>query len=86
MKKLEDLIIGYISGEILHDASGQTLSADSPLLETGTLDSLGLQQLVQFLEKEYSIEIGDEHLTPENFESPRTIATFVSSVLETSNA
>ncbi len=46
-------------------------------LETGMLDSLGILDLVHFLEEEFSIRISDEELLPENFESLSTVAALV---------
>ena len=50
---------------------------DESLLKTGLIDSLGILDVVAFLEKEFAIAITDEELLPENFESIRSIANFV---------
>ena len=47
------------------------------LLEGGILDSLGVLDLVGFLEQEFAIAISDEELVPENFQNLQTIAAFV---------
>jgi acyl carrier protein len=39
------------------------------LVETGVVDSLGIFQLVAFLEERFGIAIADEDITPENFGS-----------------
>jgi acyl carrier protein len=56
---------------------GRQLSNDYPLLENAVIDSLGVHQLVTFLEATYGIEIDDEDLVPENFETLATIADMV---------
>lgn len=48
-----------------------------PLLSSGIVDSLGMLDLVSFLEKSFSIQIADEELTPENFATVATLASFV---------
>ena len=55
----------------------QTITIDDLLLEKGLLDSLGILDVVTFLEEEFHTQIEDEELTPENFQSIRTIAEFV---------
>jgi len=45
-------------------------------LEAGILDSLGILDLVHFLEQEFSIQISDEELDPANFESLGAVASF----------
>ena len=42
---------------------------EDPLLKNGLIDSLGILEVVTFLEKEFGIAISDEELLPENFES-----------------
>jgi len=46
-------------------------------LETGMMDSLGILDLVQFLEKEFTIHVSDDELLPENFESLNSVVSFV---------
>jgi acyl carrier protein len=47
------------------------------LLEEGIIDSLGVLDLVAFLESEFSIQVLDEELLPENFRSIEGIAGFI---------
>lgn len=46
-------------------------------LETGLIDSLGILDLVHFLEGEFSIHVSDEELSPENFQSLAAVVSFV---------
>jgi acyl carrier protein len=52
---------------------------DSPLLYSGIIDSLGVQDLINFIEEEFKITISDVDLQPENFESIASISAFVKS-------
>lgn len=47
------------------------------LLESGIIDSLGVLDVVGFLEQEFGIQVLDDELTPENFGSVGLIAAFV---------
>lgn len=47
------------------------------LLESGIIDSLGILDLVSFLEQEFGIMVGDDELIPENFESVDRLSSFV---------
>jgi acyl carrier protein len=51
----------------------------SPLLDSGIIDSLGVLDLVSFIEKEFKISIWDEDLLADNFESIASMAAFVQS-------
>ena len=42
-------------------ARGRTLDEGFPLLETGIIDSLGLLEVVQFIESEYSLVLSARH-------------------------
>jgi acyl carrier protein len=66
----------FINEEILHGEDGVVATDQSPLLD-GTLDSVGLMQLVAFLEEEFDIEIDDAEIVPEHFSSVTSIETLV---------
>ena len=46
-------------------------------LENGAIDSLGILDLVHFLEKEFSLQVSDDDLMPEHFESLAAVTNFV---------
>ena len=58
-------------------ARRRDISNDDNLLETGVIDSLGVLEIVTFLQEEFSLELQDDELTPENFQSISSIADFV---------
>ncbi len=55
----------------------KNVGAEEPLLKNGLIDSLGILEVVTFLEKEFSLTITDEELLPENFESIGSLSAFV---------
>lgn len=58
-------------------ARQRAVGDEDPLLRTGILDSLGILEVVSFLETEFGITVADEELVPESFESIATMARFV---------
>jgi len=58
-------------------ARQRAVADEDPLLRTGILDSLGILEVVSFVEAEFGITVADEELVPESFESIATIARFV---------
>ena len=44
---------------------------------TQAIDSLGLQQIITFIEQQFKITIDDDDLMPENFESVNAIAALI---------
>ena len=60
-------------------ARKQSITDDGSLLESGVIDSLGVLDLINFLEEKFDIMVCDEDLRPENFETIATMVTFVQS-------
>jgi acyl carrier protein len=58
-------------------ARKRVLTDDLPLLEAGIVDSLGVLELVGFLEQTFNIKIDDDELTPDNFGSVGSMVSFV---------
>lgn len=53
------------------------LGDELPLLETGVIDSLGILDMLKFLEATFGICLSDDELSPENFHSIETLVQFV---------
>lgn len=58
-------------------ARQRLLDNDDSFLDNGIIDSLGILELVAFVEKEFGITVSDDELLPDNFESVRCLAAFV---------
>jgi acyl carrier protein len=67
----------FILDELTQGRGITEISPDENLLSKGIVDSHGVMELVGFLEQRYGISVGDEDLTPENFESVQRIEAFV---------
>ena len=53
------------------------LTDDLPLIEERVIDSLGIFQLVSFIESDLGVEIGDDEVVRENFETIGALAAFI---------
>jgi acyl carrier protein len=58
-------------------AKKRLISDDLSLLESGIVDSLGVLDVVGFLEQTFKIKVEDDELTPDNFSSIRCLVSFV---------
>ncbi|WP_027368699.1 acyl carrier protein [Desulfocurvibacter africanus] len=56
---------------------GRVLDPDASLMEEGILDSVGVFELITWLEKTFAISVGDQDLTPENLDSVNRLTGFV---------
>jgi acyl carrier protein len=68
-----DRIRLYIEEELL---DGADLGDDDPIA-VGLLDSLGVEQLVAFLEETFGVTFDDEQYTPENLSSIDAVARVI---------
>ena len=56
---------------------GDGFGSDDSFLEHGIIDSTGILELVSHLEETYGIEVADEELNPDNFDSINKIAAYL---------
>jgi acyl carrier protein len=77
MTDVEKSIVSFIE-EMRDGAAAETpIRADTKLIETGVLDSMGLVRLIQFVEQQFGITIPDADVTPDLFNSPSDLAAYV---------
>ena len=50
---------------------------DASFLTTGLIDSLGISQLIAFVESTYAIRVLDADLVPDNFDSVAKLTAYV---------
>jgi acyl carrier protein len=66
----------FIREELLYGDADAKLEDTTPLLD-GIMDSLGLMQLVAFLEQEFQIEVDDSEITEDHFRTVADISRLV---------
>jgi acyl carrier protein len=77
MSDKADAIEKFIVGEITGDLVPGPLPHDEDLLAADLIDSLGITELVSFLEGRFGISVEDADLSPDNFRSVDAIVAFV---------
>ena len=81
MTDLEFEIQCFIAAHLSPVDDPRAISAEVSLTRTGVLDSLGVLELIAFLEARYGIEISDAETTLENLDTVRSVAGFVQAKL-----
>ena len=76
MANSHERIVGFILDKFPL-ARKSPIAGDDNLLESGIIDSLGILDLVSFLEQEFGIVVADDELIPENFQSVDRLKLFV---------
>ena len=59
---MQDKIKSYIESKFNVKFDGESLSVDSDLFESGIVDSVGVIELVSFIEQEFEVRLNDEDL------------------------
>lgn len=67
----------FIIGELAQGRGIDSLERDRDLLADGVIDSLGIVELINFLEGKYAIKVADDDIAPENFRTVASIVEFV---------
>jgi acyl carrier protein len=67
----------FIVTEIAAGRDIEAVAHDRDLLSDGIIDSLGITELITFLEAKYAIKVDDDDIDAENFRSIDGIAGFV---------
>jgi acyl carrier protein len=75
--KVIERIRQYIFENYLYMRQGVQLLDDDPLLARGIIDSMGVMELITFLEEEFGVGVGDADITEENLGSLAAIARYV---------
>ena len=77
MSNIEEKIRSFIAENILFSDNGYRHSDDTSFLEEGIVDSMGIMELVMFVEESFGITVEDEELVPDNFDSVSKLAAYV---------
>ncbi len=72
MERIRDFLIKQFP-----TARTRPVSDDESLISNGIVDSLGVLEVVAFLEREFQVTVTDEELLPDNFQSIKSLATYV---------
>lgn len=67
----------FIVDEFMPDVSVDELDSDFDLLTGGVVDSLGLLQVVAWLETEFDVVVDDSELGPESFRTVDAIKAYI---------
>lgn len=73
----EQRVIDFIKSNLLTHEEDIPLEADDNLLERGPIDSMGVVQLMGYLESEFDVRIKPREVTIKNFQSVTAMVSFI---------
>lgn len=61
----------------LYFAEGENIGDQDSFLETGVVDSMGVMELVSYIQAEFGVPVAQQEIVVENFDSIQKLAAFV---------
>lgn len=75
--KLEVEIREFLSENFMLDDAAAGIGEDDSLTAAGVLDSMGVLELITFIEEKYGLHVPDEDTLPENLDSVARVRRYV---------
>lgn len=67
----------FIAQNLLFSDNGYQYGDDDSFLQEGIVDSVGVMDLVSFVEDNFNVEVDDQEIVPDNFDSVNKLAQYV---------
>ncbi len=68
----------FVNEQFLKGNKAITITDDSSFIDEGIIDSLGVLELVSFIEETFGFRVEDEEMVPDNLDSINKIVAYVS--------
>lgn len=76
-QRIEQQVRDFIVSNMLYSTEGFNHSDDASFLQEGIIDSLGVMELVEFVQSSFGVVVDQREVTPDNFDSVTKLAAFV---------
>jgi acyl carrier protein len=70
-------VITFVIANFLYMRRNKDLREDDSLLRNGVITSLGVMELVDWIEETFGVQVEPDEITEQNFDTARSIARFV---------
>ncbi|MGE0159620.1 MAG: acyl carrier protein [Gemmatimonadales bacterium] len=70
-------VVTFVVANFLYMRRNKELRDDDSLLRNGVITSLGVMELVDWVEETFGVQVDPTEITEQNFETPRAIARFI---------
>ena len=74
---VKEQIRQFVAENFLFSNNGFALDDDESFLEAGVVDSLGVLELVTFVEEKFDVQVSDDEIVPDNFDSVNNLAAYI---------
>ena len=74
---MRERLLGFFQSNILYDEKIEDIDGDESLIDKGYIDSIGIITLVTFIKKAFDIDVPDNEIIPENFDSINSVFAYL---------
>lgn len=85
MAHIEQDVRQFIADNFILEGDPESLPGAVSLTQSGVLDSMGVLELVMFIEERFGVTVPDEDTTPENLDTVDRIVHYVDGRLASPN-
>jgi len=82
-KQIEEGLRDFIARNLLYSTEGFSYTDDASLLREGIIDSLGVVELVEFVQNKFGLKVDQQEVIPDNFDSVASLSAYVRRKLQT---
>jgi acyl carrier protein len=75
--QIEEHIRDYVARNLLYTDTGFTYTDDASFLQEGIIDSLGVMELVEFVQKAFGVKVEQQEVTTAHFDSVAKLSAYV---------
>jgi acyl carrier protein len=76
-KHIDQTVRHFIVEHFLYGDQSAPLKPEDSFLDRGIIDSTGVLELVSYIQKEFSIEVYDAEIIPDNFDSISKLTQYI---------
>jgi acyl carrier protein len=76
-QEIEARLRGFVVSEFLREHGVNTVDPHDDLLSSGVIDSMGVMELVAFIQEDLGVQVDDEDIVAENFRTLRALTDLV---------
>jgi len=70
-------VLSFVVANFLYMRRNKDLKEDDSLLRNGVITSLGVMELVDWVEETFGVQVEPGEITEQNFDTARSVAQFV---------
>lgn len=74
---IRDQVRSFILTNYLFSEDQSRLLDGESLMQSGTLDSTGILELIMFIEETFGVKVADDEMIPANFDSVQSIVSYI---------